>query len=257
MEAYAKAPSFLAGGDLYKAAWAQALSGDLAGADRTFGRFIVARQTARDPLVVLREAEWEFTTGRRRQAIARAMPLAAGNPIAAAQVSVWLLETGDEARALEYASRAAADDPITAMCRAVSGVAAPGLPENLAPFAAAYRLLFAKDFARAAAAFDKLRGRPAPAFLEPSELLYAWALVETGKAAEAGRALHGFPPPDPVNVRPFLSLTWPRILYVRGAVSGAEGRAADAKAAYSLFLRLTGDMPDTFGDASRARTAVK
>ncbi len=142
------------------------------------------------------------------------------------------------------------------MCRAVAGATAPALPEDIAPWADAYRLLFAKDFARAAAAFEKLSGRPAPPFLEPAEVLYAWALVETGKAAEAGRALHGFPPPDPVNERPFLSLTWPRVLYLRGAIAAAGGRAAEAKAAYGLFLRLAGDVPDVFGDTARARAAM-
>ncbi len=59
---------FLAGLDLWKAAYAQWLGGNLAGADQTMKEFLIARVKQHDALTTWREAVWLYSTGREAQA---------------------------------------------------------------------------------------------------------------------------------------------------------------------------------------------
>ncbi len=68
--AYQANPSFLGGADLLKAAYARWLAGDLKSADAAMKNYLVVRAKLHDPLLVWREAAWDYTTGRRDQAIA-------------------------------------------------------------------------------------------------------------------------------------------------------------------------------------------
>ena len=66
--AYAKAPAFLTGGELYKAAWAKFLAGDKAGADASFAKFSEAREEANDQQIDLFTGDWLYRTGRQKEA---------------------------------------------------------------------------------------------------------------------------------------------------------------------------------------------
>jgi tetratricopeptide (TPR) repeat protein len=79
--------ALLTGGDLRKAAYAHWLAGDLPGADKTFERYLDFRAKLKDPAIEFEHAMWEFSTGRKDQAIARLekSPI----PQAAVQVRVW------------------------------------------------------------------------------------------------------------------------------------------------------------------------
>jgi hypothetical protein len=57
-----------------------------------------------------------------------------------------------------------------------------------------------------------------PGSPEPTGILLAWALVGTGKLAEARPLLERNPIPDAMNDHPLLSLAWPRIVELRKAV---------------------------------------
>jgi tetratricopeptide (TPR) repeat protein len=69
LQAYDKAPSFLGGAELYKAARARLMTGDVNGADQVFRRYADARKAARDPLLPYREAQWLTLTGRGRDPV--------------------------------------------------------------------------------------------------------------------------------------------------------------------------------------------
>ncbi|HYA16294.1 MAG TPA: tetratricopeptide repeat protein [Bryobacteraceae bacterium] len=106
MQAYAKDPNFLRGGDLYKAAWAKFRGGDKAGADASFAQFKTAREKLNDPTFVLIEADWLYRTGRQPQAIALLRKTAADpdtaaqvRSIAFSQLAIWDLLAGDRAKA--------------------------------------------------------------------------------------------------------------------------------------------------------------
>lgn len=76
-----------AGGDLRKAAYARWLAGDLSGADKIFERYLDFRAKLKDPSVEWQHASWEYTTGRKDQAIARLQKSAF--PQKDMQLSVW------------------------------------------------------------------------------------------------------------------------------------------------------------------------
>jgi hypothetical protein len=92
------------------------MKGDVGGADGIFNQYLDARRQAKDPSVEFRRAEWEFLSGRRKQAIARmeasarSLPpdlAATAAPEAYAQVAAWELQLGDQTRAREAALKAA------------------------------------------------------------------------------------------------------------------------------------------------------
>jgi tetratricopeptide (TPR) repeat protein len=103
--ANAKSPSFLNGGELYKAAWARFLAGDKAGADSSFSEFQKARTNAKDPSVPLFVSDWQYRTGRNKEArdtADAAIQKDSSPPVRAAlaaQVALWDLIEGDRAAA--------------------------------------------------------------------------------------------------------------------------------------------------------------
>ncbi|HEY4084513.1 MAG TPA: hypothetical protein VGM43_01185 [Bryobacteraceae bacterium] len=99
-----KSPSFLNGGELYKAAWAKFRAGDKAGADASFSGFQELRTRAKDPSVPLFVSDWQYRTGRAKEARSTAnVALQKDAPpvraAAAAQIALWDLMEGDRAAA--------------------------------------------------------------------------------------------------------------------------------------------------------------
>lgn len=76
-----------AGGDLKKAAYALWLAGDLPGADKIFERYLDFRAKLKDPTVEWQHASWEYTTGRKDQAIARLQK--SPSPQNKLQIQIW------------------------------------------------------------------------------------------------------------------------------------------------------------------------
>ena len=275
LEAYAREPSFLMGGEMYKAAWAQLLAGDLKGAGETFAKYLQARQGFRDPLVPYRQAQWEYLTGHRSQAIAR-LDRVAQDPhpalasLAAAQLSIWMIETGDPAQARQYALRSGPANSFSTLCRFLTeppsspspwaARAERAFPEPseawLKQYALAAALLLSKSFPEAAVQLTKLSGETPPDSQDPVDTLLAWALVETGSFKPAEDLLALTPLPDPLHEHPMLSLSFPRLLFLRAVVQEKLGRRDQARANYQLFLQLSGDLPMVYGEERRAREAL-
>jgi tetratricopeptide (TPR) repeat protein len=269
-QAHAKDAALLAGGDLYKAAWARLMQGDRKAADATFSRFLAAREAAHD-VVPYRLAQWEYVTGRSRQAIARLEQLAQSAPppvasLAWAQLGLWRLEAGDRAGALVYARKAPAPGPLPALCAFLAQPPAPveewaaraerALPQPaqapLRQIALAYALLLAKDFPAAVAPLERAWNTSPPTSPDWPSVSLAWALIESGQFARVPELINPNPVPEPTGERPFLSLTFPRLFYLRGALAEKQNRREDARTNYKRFLELAGDLPDYFGERARA-----
>jgi len=262
LEAWRKDPSFLGGGEPYKVAWARLMPGKRAAADELFAKYIEVRKASGDPLVELRRAEWEYLTGRRKEAATRLEGLTKGAPSARAwaQMAVWSLDAGDRVRAREYAARAAAaarDPAAGLMARVCQYLAGPeaGAPEwavraertfpepalgSVKRSALAYALLWAGQFGAALPALKELYAQTPASSAEPVNVLLAWALVETGRASEVGDLLDTYPAPQPGVELPFQCLSFPRVFRLRGAVLEKQGRRAEAQGAYRLFEALSG-----------------
>src|SRR5205814_1525915 len=92
LRAHAKSSALLAGDDLLKAAYSRWLQGDLPGADQQFAQYVAFRSQQKDPLLVWRQAVWEYATGRTAQAMARLANVIGADPaseIARMQLILW------------------------------------------------------------------------------------------------------------------------------------------------------------------------
>jgi hypothetical protein len=259
LDAQAKNPAFLDGGELYKAAWARLMAGDVKDADTLFGRFLEGRQGARDPLVAYHRAQWEYLTGRRRQAVAGLAELARTDQpalatLAGAQLGIWQLDLGDRARALAAAAQAPARSALVEVCvllaqppaspgewaeRVNRAFPAPG-QAPIRRQALAYALLYSKEFAAALPVLRELDRELPPSSPDRVDVLLAWAAAETGHLEEAARALRFNPPPDPTAEHPFLSLRFPRVLALRARLARQGGRVEEARRYEAMFAEYSG-----------------
>ena len=261
LEADGKNREEFVGADLLKAAQSRLLAGDLPGSDALFQKyasFIAARDRGRAAYL---QAQWDFLTGRRKAAMADLEKLAPsvegdGRSLALSQWSIWKLETGDAKGAEELAAQAekAAVGPaahnVSALCRIILQA---GTSPSSSRLADVYALLFARKYAEAAPVLEMLYRETDPRADGQIRTLLAWAYVETNRAADAARLVGTYPIPLSSGEQLLVSLIFPRYLFVRGVVLEQQGKRAEAKAAYELFLKYAGDVPDIFGDDVKAR----
>ena len=279
-QAYDKDNSFNNGGELTKAAHARLMIGDIPGADRIFNQYLDARRKANDPSLEFRRAEWEFLSGRSRQAIARMdtftrnlppdlAPVMA--PEAYAQLAVWELELGDRVRARELALKAPSQRGSGAalMARFLtepparpaewSATAAQTLPgaaqERARKLVLAYTLLLQKEWQAAQPLLLELYQHTAPDPTQILPVLLAWTYVETGRFEDAAPLVAANPVPHTAP-EIFASLAFPRLLFLRAAVLAKQGRNAEAGRDYRLFLTLSGPDAKAFGEEAEARQAI-
>jgi Flp pilus assembly protein TadD len=243
------------GGPLLKAAHARAMTGDLAGADGLFLRYVELRKKLKDPLLACRQAQWEFVTGRRRQAMERLESFRAaggGDPAAyaAAQLAVWKRQTGDRAGARRLALEAAKGSSAPATRRLAAAVLlATEPPAPAAEWTAmkepalAYALLVEGRFREAAALLRQMIRRTPPAAAGELRILAAWALIESGQPEEARPLARLYPLPEAPGEPAFGSLAMPRVLLVRSRLAPPD-EAARLRAVYE---KLKGDVADVIG----------
>lgn len=260
LEALSKDRNFENGSDGVKAAWARLMTGDIAGADGIFAQYLQARGAAGDPFVAYQQAEWEFITGRRTQAMERLGGFArsAGPRLrdavanAWAQLAVWRLVLGDLAAARESASRAAAAaGPASAGVAAVSRfLTGPPMRaeavfgnSQLRDPALAYSLLFARRFAEAEPVLKRMYDRSSPVNENGLPVLLAWARIETGKFTEAAPLLRWNPIPRPDASGLFTCLYFPRLVLLRAQVLEKQGRPDEARKNRDLYQKLQGGLP--------------
>jgi Flp pilus assembly protein TadD len=230
---------FLAAHEFLKAAQARLMTGDLSGADGLFDKSL-AQQPQRD----LERAQWEFLTGRRKQAMARVEKLATApgdaGAVATAQLSFWHLQTGDRATATQLASAAFAHATspavknLAAICRFLSQS-----PAGKSQFANinALALMLNHQFGDAVPILETLLGESNPATDAQVRTLLTWAYVENGKTAQAKPLVDLYIIPLPSAEPAFVSLIFPRFLEVR-----AKALNTDSK----LYDQIKGDLPDRF-----------
>ncbi len=257
LAANAKAPGFLNGGELLKAAQARLMTGDVPGATAIFKRFLAVREAAHDPNAPYHEAAWLWQTGARREAIAAldrlaqadvAGPLRAVAGRADAQIAIWLLDLGDRAGAVEHVRRAIAE-AVPATAGMVGLVAFLTQPDKIPPpaqaplgdYARAYALLLAKQFQPAAQILQGIYQRPTGELDDGLAVLLAWAYEETGDWQRAETLLRLTPLPDGSGVPMFSSLYFPRLFALRGAVLERQGHHAEAARYVQLYRTLSGE----------------
>jgi Flp pilus assembly protein TadD len=221
LEAYEKDPAFLGGADLYKAARARLMTGDLGGAEGLFRRYLGSTPAARDGLADYRQAQWLYLTGRREMAVARMKRFAVstqapqGQSQAALQLSVW----GSLAGAREGGDR---------------------WEKTAGERGRALDLLLSGRFVDAIPLLEGLVARSTPLSSDRLGVLLAWALVETDRFKEAAPLLETYGVPPPGLEEPFAGLAFPRVFQLRAVVLEKEGRSREAAEARQVFQRLSG-----------------
>jgi len=280
LEAVKKDPNFLGSLDFFKAAFARLMTGDIPGADALFERFAGARKTAKDASLPYRQAEWDWSAGRRKQAMANMEEIARANEAgnvrdvasrAYAQLGVWRLVSGDRAgatgaadRALATASQASAPSAYLARflaqpdapaseweARAGRAFQNPALAQ-VKRYALSLALLLGKQFQAAAPIVRQVEEAGVLANDPTLPILRAWTLVETGNAKDAAAFLRWNPVPSPNGFGIFWPFAFPRLFYLRAAVAQTNGNAGEAKAQYRLFLQLSGNEPLLWGEEKKA-----
>src|SRR5579862_6488391 len=251
-----KAPGFLNGGELLKAAQARLMTGDVDGATALFNRYLAERQAARDANAPYHAAAWQWLTGARRAAIASLDRMAredAGLALrefacrADAQAAIWLLVLGDGGAAAEHARKAVAEaGPGTAAVAAVAAfltqAANPAVPLQppVKDYARAYAMLFSKQFPGALQALEEIYRRPTNEPDDGLNVLLAWAYTETGQWQRAAPLLRLTPLPQGAGLPMFSALYFPRLFFLRGKVLEREGQGAEAARNYEMFRKLSG-----------------
>jgi len=201
LQANKRNPNVLPGGpdgDLFKAAMARLMTGDIAGADDLEKKFTDARAAAHDSSAPFRELQWLWLTGRRTEAYRKLQALAlasehpsqvteqpTGRPAsqptaqttgqaaashAYAELAVWSLMLGDRAAAAEMAQKAAS-----------LATAATGAPAAISRFLAQPSAPAEEWSSRA----DRFIPNPAQDMVKQQMLAYALLLDGQVKAADA------------------------------------------------------------------------
>jgi Flp pilus assembly protein TadD len=272
LDAAKKNAAVLNHADLFKAAMARLMTGDIPGADGLARQYAQARAAAKDPQIPLFDAEWLWLTGRRREACRSMETLAqsAGQPLATRannEAALWYLMLGDRDAAARAAGRvqppgaaavprfllAPAAPPDEWLRRAdalVPNPAASGVRDTITATA----LLLAKDFAAASPILQRLYEGPAGGSDPAGPVALAWTWMETGRAADAAPLLRSNPIPPVAGPSPFLSLYFPRYLFLRAKIAGSPEQAREN---YRLFLQLSGPDPLLWGEEQQAQAALR
>ena len=177
-------------------------------------------------------AVWKRQTGDRDGARRLALEAAklASAPAAQRLAGVLLFVTQPPAEANEWAVRAE---------RAFAQPADAGRKQ----YALAYALLLEGHFREASVLLKHMLRQTSPTSAGDLSVLAAWALLETGQAAEARPLAALYPIPEAQGEPAFGSLTMPRVLLVRSRL----GEPAEAARLLAIYEKLKGDVPDAQG----------
>jgi tetratricopeptide (TPR) repeat protein len=269
--------------ELFKAAMARLMTGDVAGADTISQQYAKAREARHDPLAESYQAEWEWLSGRRKTGYARLAAFARGaekGPLrdasarAYGELAIWSLLLGDRGAAeqmarqsVALASPASATIAVVARFLTQPPASAPDWAtraEQLFPnspaspvreLALAYALLLDKEFPPAALVLKKIYDRGGAPPDDSTLFLLAWALLESGSAEDVSPLLRN-PIPPLTGPGSFLSFYFPRIYYLRGLAAEKQGKAQEARVSFQLFLQLSGTDPLMWAEEQTARAKL-
>jgi Flp pilus assembly protein TadD len=276
-----KDPSFLNGGDLFKAAVAHLMTGDVNGADVLAKQFTDYRASAGDKLVEFYKAQWAWISGRRKPAqeslTAFAKSVEAGTTHEAAseaysQLAIWDVALGDRSEAQKMADNAKrlAGPGTVGFAKLAQFLAQPSaVAEEWKERAArlfpnpeqrqqrdlilSYALLADKQYQQAALLLEDLYENTPPTADDILPILLGWAYLENGKRPDAEALLRFNPIPPPSGVMRVAAFYFPRLYYLRGRIARLMGKQDEARTQYRLFLELSGDRPLIWGEEAAAR----
>jgi hypothetical protein len=205
----------------------------------------------RDPLLPLWHAQWDFLSGRRRQAMAElaaVLPQLSGEvrSRAEAQNAFWLFASGDAAGARTYADEALHDAQTpgsreaAVMCRFLAFPSAPpaewtarantvlgGAPPQFRETALGYALVLDRHPAEALPVLARVFASTAPGEDGEQRGMLISALQAAGRGDTAKRLLWPMPIPIGSDQAVFSALVFPRWLAWTGQDARFHGLSGD------------------------------
>ena len=272
LNAYRKNPKYLDGVDLFKAAVARLMTGDVAGAAAIHERYLKAIAGVPNRTPEMERIEWMWTTGERKEAgrqllaFARAQEHESRRDLAArayGELAIWTLLEGDRAAAaqiarsgLEMGAGTVSADALLAgflsqpqapadewQSRSEKLFRNPGL-EAVDRLALACALLIDREYQPAANILQKLydEGARTPAD-EGIPVMLGWALIETGHEKQAASLLSFNPIPPATGFTIFTPFYFPRIYALRARAYEQSGRTQEAQENDRLYRKISGPEP--------------
>jgi tetratricopeptide (TPR) repeat protein len=266
-QAHKADPNFNGNSDLFKAAMARAMMGDLPAADDLDKQYVIARAAAHDPNAPFKQPEWFWLTGRHKQALTELQAYArtaegrqdrSAATRAYAGIAIWDLMANDRPAAQEFAQKAAslAERSSVGAALVARFLAQPSVSAeewqaradrfvtNPAQTAArdqmlAYALLLDRQFKAAKVVQQRLYDATGTASNEGMPVLLAWCDVENGQPDAATPLLGRTPVPPSAGVTTFMPLWFPRIFELRAIIAEKAGKADEAKQNRDLFGKLS------------------
>ena len=222
LDAYSKNPS--TSRELFKAAQTRLLAGDAGTADRLFQQFL---GTVNKNLAELQRAQWDFMSGRPKQGIDRIQASRSGltgddAALATAQLAIWILQTGDRNQAAKLAAEASARSvsrPMKNLAALCSFLTSPTPGATPLPLFNGLALMLGGHYSQAIPLLKKILSETPPGQDGEVRTWLAWCYWKAGEPASAKPLVDlyplFFPGPDSI----FASLTYPRFMEVRAAVT--------------------------------------
>jgi len=225
LAAFDKDPAFFAGATLRKAAEARRAAGNQPEADRLFARY--AEASAKRPLIALEKAQWDYSSGRTKEALAALEALApkidtsqvwtqlavwravnSGDASAAAKLGLQTARTAAEQQSAMTALFAVQPDVSAAEWRARAAKQFPPAAAALGRQALVYALVLRKHWSEAIPLIAAQRDAVSPTAAGPWQALLAIALHESGQVDKAKAELRFAPIPRTVG-----DATWDLLIY--------------------------------------------
>lgn len=261
-------PDFNNNSDLFKAAMARVMTGDIPGADAIYNQYIGARTVGHDANAPLLHSEWLWLTGRRKQGETEMLAFARtaeshNDPGTASRaysgMALWNLMAGDRAGGLDMAQKAitAAGPKPSAVVVIARFLAQPTAPagewqsrtERFIPNPSqsavrdqmlGFALLLDGRFEAAKAPLQRLYDTTGVTGYEGIAVLLGWCDIQTGNVAAAAPAIALTPIPPPEGLDTFMPLWFPRLFELRATVARKNGKEAEANQDMALFQKLSG-----------------
>lgn len=266
LQTFDKDPKFQNGGDLFKAAMAHLMTGDIAGADALEKRIEDLRTGVHDPALPFRQAEWAWLTGRRKSAMRQLAgfalsvengPLKEFASRAYSELALWQLLLGDHLaadaslrQAIQFAGRSSIGSLLLVRFLSQPSVSASEwaaradqlfrnpAQASIKDLMLAYALLLDKHFDAAAPLLQRIYDSGAGGD-EALPVLLAWSDLETGRVDQAAELLRLNPVPPMNSPGLFVPLYFPRLYDLRARIEEKQGRHEESRAAAQLYQKLT------------------
>jgi tetratricopeptide (TPR) repeat protein len=284
LEAIDANPDFQGGAALVKAARCRLMMGDRAGADELFEEYATLRRDRKDASIELRGAQWQYWTGRGREAVEALRELLEGEEVptllgtlANTQLAAWSLIEGRRDEAREYTLAASntfgrgLSDRNTVLCQFLLGDAETPqawqeMADRLFPRqeqssiraeALTYVYLLNEHFENAIEVLEERIAAAAPFATDEMNVMLGWAALETGETVRAATLLRTNPILQPGSETPFHSLVFPRIFLLRGLLEREAGSPAEAIENLRRFLEYSGNRAWPGGGPDKARAILE